>query len=193
VKNNNCLYVKEMNMTRFTHEIAEQAIEIAMPFINQIMEQEERNGLQIYVSSIMSDTIMAKRTIGDHSEWKNPYDLIAANKMKVTCRTELSSREVQLLYPEMVGGDGDTIYWGSWIDGGIVVAISGLPPEWDEACSKHICAIIRALLTTQSKQDFASGNDFTWLLCLNYEEGGIYSSFFLAYFFSTYKIYLYIF
>lgn len=153
---------KDKNMTRFTTEIAEQALEIAMPFIQSIMKEQERKGLFINVGCNISKQIMAQRSIGNkQTDWNAPYDGIADSKVNITFTTNKPSREVQLLYPEMVGGIGDTIYWGSWIDGGIVVAMSGLPPEWDEACAKHICAIVRALLTTQSKQDFVSDKHFT--------------------------------
>jgi len=152
-------------MTRFTREIAKDAVETAMPFINHIMQELGRTGLGVKVGlrrpDKLSDTPLYSLQIGEPAEWKHPYLKIAESKYYMTQETGRPSREVQLLYPEMAGASGQTVYWGSWIDGFIIVATSGLPPEWDEVCSKLICGIIRARLTTQSKEDFASDKDFT--------------------------------
>ena len=153
--------LRRTNMTRFTDKIAQQALEIGTPFINQILKQEGRKGISVQIglrqpSNLESKPLLIK-DIGDGSE----YNPIAMSKYKITLETGLPSREAQLLHPETTGGEGQTIYWGSWIDGFIIVAISGLPPEWDEVCSKLICGIIKALLTTQSKKDFELGERFT--------------------------------
>lgn len=152
---------RRTNMTRFTDTIAQQALKIATPFINQILKQEGRKGVSVQIGLRQPSDLEYKplliEDIGDGSE----YNPIAMSKYKITLETGLPSREAQLLHPEMVGGKGQTKFWGSWIDGFIIVAISGLPPEWDEACSKLICAIIKALLTTQSLTDFASDKKFT--------------------------------
>ena len=152
-------------MTRFTREIAQKALDIAMPFLEQIIKQEERKGISVnigYRNPVRPQDTKANRpiyglTIGDGED----YIEIAMSKYELTLETGLSSREVQLLHPEATGGKDQTKFWGSWIDGFIIVAISGLPPEWDEACSKFICGVIKALLTTQSIQDFASDKKFT--------------------------------
>ena len=149
-------------MTRFTTEIAAKALVIALPFLKQVIESHSKKGIAINTGYRDIHNLKAKPLVSDHLVLDGgDFVDISKSKYQLTLETGLPSREAQLLHPETTGGEGQTIYWGSWIDGFIIVAISGLPPEWDEVCSKLICGIIKALLTTQSKKDFELGKRFT--------------------------------
>ncbi len=71
----------------------------------------------------------------DPSQWEWPYDEIATSKASITGRTGLPSRIVQLEKPHLLL-PGDTLYWGSWIEGDYLVAASGVQSYFDEYFSK---------------------------------------------------------
>lgn len=146
----------------FTKAIAGAAVEmITSTIIPKIQIRGEENdllpngnGLVIYVGDT-SGKVLYEFRWDSPEEWFAPYDKIALSKFYLTVQHKLPSREIQLVYPELANSGGHTYYWGSWIDGGIVVACSGVDPEWDEAICKMICAAIRAMVTKKIKQDSA--------------------------------------
>ena len=147
----------------FSKKIAEKAIEIVTPAIIPIIKDRgdesngllpNGNGLIIYVGDIHGK-ILAARRWDSTQEWFAPYDQIALSKFNLTVETRKPSREIQSMTPELANSGRYTYYWGSDIDGGIVVACSGVDPEWDEAICKMICAAIRAMVTKQIKQGSA--------------------------------------
>lgn len=102
-----------------------------------------RQHLSIIAGNINGD-VLGIRDIGRDSGWEHPYDEIAKSKFDITARTGKPTQVIQELEPELAGFPGDTVYWGSWIDGGIIVACSGVRPWYDLAFSKCIVALIRA-------------------------------------------------
>jgi hypothetical protein len=76
-------------------------------------------------------------------EWEFPYDQIAHGKGRITGRTRLPSRVVQLMKPHLLLPD-DVRFWGSWIEENIVVAGSGVEPWYDEAICKMACGLVVA-------------------------------------------------
>ena len=73
--------------------------------------------------------------------FEGPCNIIAKSKCVISWRTGLSSREVTDLHPELLL-PGETAYPGSTVNGNLVVAISGLPDQWDEALSIQLAAEI---------------------------------------------------
>lgn len=76
-------------------------------------------------------------------DWEHPFDDIARGKARLTGRTGLPSREVQLMKPHLLRRE-DVRYWGSWIEDDIIVAASGVKPWYDEAFCKMACALVLA-------------------------------------------------
>lgn len=119
------------------------------------------NGGGLYILVGLNDgTTLARFHLGSPDEWPAPYDDIAIGKFDLTVEHQMPTREIQQMYPELAEGEGNTYYWGSWIDGGLVVACSGVDPEWDEAFSKMVIAIMRAMLTKKQKQELLNGDHF---------------------------------
>lgn len=148
-------------------KLAQQAAEIVEAQVNALMKGKgEENGLLpngggFYIIVGTSDGQMLHRlAIGERNEWTAPYSDIAESKFHLTVDHQMPTREIQLMYPELAEGHGNTYYWGSWIDGGLIVACSGVDPEWDEAFSKMIIAILRAMLTKKQKQELSEGKHF---------------------------------
>jgi len=155
-------------MSYFSEELAKEAAATVMSQMVQhlVKPKETPNGLMPNGGGfhiIVGDkdgNILARLDYGSKSEWTTSYDEIAESKFNMTVEHQMPTREVQLMYPELAEGKGNTYYWGSWIDGGIVVACSGVDPEWDEAFSKMVVAIIRAMLTKKQKQELLDGKHF---------------------------------
>lgn len=149
-------------MTRYNSELAEKATKLVVDsLILAAMEAgyAKRRDLHI-VAGTSTGKILYELSLGKEKKWEYPYKKIARNKFKLTVKWQCSTREIQALYPEMAGEKGDTFYFGSWIEGDIVVSCSGVQGYWDEAFSKIIIAVIRALVTEKQESEKASGKDF---------------------------------
>lgn len=148
-------------MARFDQQVARYAITHAKPLIQGLMDKgvAKRNDLHIIVGNSDGE-VLATESMGNPDKWEYPYDLIAQSKFDITVRTGKPTRIVQQLTPELAGELGDTFYWGSWIDGGIVVACSGVQAYWDEAFCKVITAIIRAMVTEKQAIEMEEDGNF---------------------------------
>lgn len=101
--------------------------------------------------------IMFEHSVGDPKEWEHEYDAIARSKARVTWRTGLPSREVVLMKPHLLLPD-DTRYWGSAIVDGIITAVSGVEPYFDEAFSRMTSSVLSAIATDNASR-FAAAKD----------------------------------
>jgi hypothetical protein len=157
----------------FSKEIADQAIHAVRPMLEALIKAKglengllpNGNGFHIIVGDI-DGRIIRDFDYKDRDVWVGPYNDIAVDKFELTVEHKMSTRKIQLLYPELaearmlIQRTGHTYYWGSWIDGGIVVACSGIDPEWDEFFSKVICAFIRAAVSKKVKLEAVAGKHF---------------------------------
>lgn len=142
-------------MTMFTEEDADKAILLVSPLIVKLLEEEgwiKRDQFHLIISRREPDgqyVILAEKSFGHSQECEEESGIrfkpIAEGKTAITAATGLSSREVQLMRPDLLEA-GDVIYWGSVIQGDIIVAGSGVQPWIDEAISKSCLAICMALL-----------------------------------------------
>jgi hypothetical protein len=132
-----------------TGKMAEQAIDLTLPTIHELAATGVivRRDLHIVIGTREEGylEVLAERSLGDPTQWGYPYDQIARSKAEISARTGLSTREVQLLRPELLE-EGDTKYWGSIVGGALVVACSGVQSHFDEAISTIILATLRGLL-----------------------------------------------
>ena len=91
------------------------------------------------------DAILVERSFGkDRSAWDADYAAFARAKARVSWQTQRDSAVVQAHSPHLLV-QGDTTLWGSVALEGIVVAISGLEPMYDEALSGVIAMCLRGV------------------------------------------------
>ena len=144
-----------------TAELAKKAIDLASPSIKETLNLvAKRFAGHLRVSSRVDGewTTLATRDFGDPSVWEGDYKRHATGKETISQRTGLSSREVQLLYPELLE-PGDTVYYGSVVSPGgtIVVAFSGVEAYFDEMFAKLVLAAILALIQHTLELQKAAG------------------------------------
>ena len=104
------------------------------------------------------------RNVDPALEFNGPEEKIARSKAEISWRTGLSSREVVTSHPEYLR-PGDTIHPGSTIRGGLIVAISGFPPDQhDESLSgklaHEIWDRIMTMFLEERKQMLQRGDHF---------------------------------
>ncbi len=144
---------------RFNKELADQALELATPGVEAILAIAQRQDFCLLLGLRVSDrngVVLAKKVWGNGEE----YFPIASRKFVITAREGISTREAQLVYPEMAGEEDDTIYYGSWITRKVMSSGSGVEPYFDEACSMHAVGCARALLTQKREAEVATGKAF---------------------------------
>ena len=143
----------------FDHVIAEEAFELARPTILELIRTRvaKRKDLHVLVARRVSAEEFldyGSRSFGDKKKWMFAYKDIAESKRDITVRTGLPSREAQLLHSELLCTH-DTKYWGSWIEGNIVVAVSGADAWVDEMIAKIVVAIIKGLIQARIERNKA--------------------------------------
>jgi len=90
------------------------------------------------------DAVLLEHAVGDCTRWDADYAAFARAKARVSWRSGQDSHRVQTSQPHGLR-EGDSLLWGSvWLDG-IVVAVSGAHPWYDEAFAMCIAANLRAI------------------------------------------------
>jgi len=149
-------------MPRYDETVAETAMDMVAGTIiasTMLRGLAKRQDLHIVVGN-SEGKVLASSSLGDLENWEHPYDKIAESKFALTVKHQMPTRQIQGQHPELSGEEGDTFFWGSYIDGGIVVACSGVQAYWDEAYSKCIVAVIKALVTAKQEDEMQKGGHF---------------------------------
>ncbi|HJV86031.1 MAG TPA: hypothetical protein VJ698_11205 [Noviherbaspirillum sp.] len=134
---------------------AEKAVGLSLPMIESAMtlkEVGESGFLYIVVMdplrtpscSSFEEAILYEHAIGDRSKWDADYAAFARAKARVAWRAGMDSHLVQELRPYLLV-ENDTVLWGSVVVDGIVVAVSGANPWYDEAFAGTVAMCLRAL------------------------------------------------
>jgi len=134
---------------------AEKAIGLSLPMIQEAMklkEVGESGFLYIVVmdpllgphNSSFEEAILYEYAVGDRSKWDADYAAFAKAKARVAWRTGMDGHAVQELRPHMLTAR-DTVLWGSVVVDGIVVAVSGANPWYDEAFAGTVAMCLRAI------------------------------------------------
>lgn len=135
-----------------TPDLVKKAYEMVLPLIEEILDNgtTNRKHLSIVVAAIPAIRPSSKpfdkscylvTSLGDKKEWECDYQAIALSKAALSARTSKGTAELgpqYLLY-------GDTIYYGSVVLDGIVVACAGVESYYDEMIAMWIAATIKAL------------------------------------------------
>ena len=134
---------------------ASRAIDMLMPTIESAMADSrfgESGALHIVVmdparvsgSCRFEEAILHERSVGDRQRWDADYAGMARAKARLGWELGVDSHVVQVRRPHLLR-HGDTLLWGGVCLDGIVVAMSGFHPWYDEAFSCAIAACLRAL------------------------------------------------
>jgi len=134
---------------------AEKAIALAMPMIEQAMQRKEvgESGFLYIVvmdplltpaNSSFEEAILHEHAVGDRDKWDADYGAFARAKARVAWRTGMDGHLVQELRPHMLTAR-DTVLWGSVVVDGIVVAVSGANPWYDEAFAGTVAMCLKAI------------------------------------------------
>lgn len=150
-----------------TAKDAERAIELAEPLIAHLVLEGVVNRPHLHVIVAMRDDsishdlyqVLARKSFGQN--WEHAYDEIAKGKTEISARTGLTSREAQMMYPELLVSS-DIMFWGNAVSVDLIVSCSGVQPWFDEAISKTILGLCQALAhdRVQALRQEASGDTF---------------------------------
>ena len=134
---------------------AEKAVGLSLPLIQEAMKRKEvgESGFLYIVvmdpllgshTSSFEEAILYEYAVGDRTKWDADYAAFAKAKARVAWRTGLDGHMVQELRPHMLTAR-DTVLWGSVVVDGIVVAVSGANPWYDEAFAGTVAMCLRAI------------------------------------------------
>lgn len=134
---------------------ASRAIDIVMPAIAAAMADTrfgESGCLHIVVmdparrpgSCRFEEEILCERSLGRPESWDADYAGMARAKARLGWAHGSGTHDIQACRPHLLQ-HGDTLLWGGACLDGIVVAMSGFHPWYDEGFSCAIAACLRAL------------------------------------------------
>jgi hypothetical protein len=135
-------------------QTARRAVDELLGFIGQAMtraEVGESGFLHLVVMDpalrhgdvAFEDAILHEHSIGDRALWDADYQAFARAKARLCWASGFDSHAVQALYPYLLR-EGDTTLWGSANVDGIVVAVSGANPWYDEAFARILGSWLKA-------------------------------------------------
>ena len=134
---------------------AREAFEtFVLPGIKNAMEEKSVNRMHMHIVCLHPNTPYSENTklpilfdysIGNPEDWERwdgkSYQDFAQAKARISWRTGMSSREVVMCHPHLLA-KGDTILWGSSILNGVIVAVSGVQPYFDEMFATMTAAAV---------------------------------------------------
>jgi hypothetical protein len=135
-------------------EAAQAAIHLALPTIARAMGDPaagDSGCLHIVVmnprlpaaSSPFEQAVLYEHSINRPS-WDADYARFARAKALISWRAGMDGHAVQTLRPHLLE-PGDTLLWGSVCLDGLVVAVSGMQPWYDEALAGIVACCLRAV------------------------------------------------
>lgn len=147
-------------------DAAREAIELALPSIRRAMQNPaagDSGCLHIVVMDprrrpgevAFEEAILYEYSI-NREAWDADYQRFARAKARISWRTGLDSQQVQTRRPHLLEA-GDTLLWGSVCLAGIVVAVSGMQPWYDEALSGSIAWFLTAIVKDRAMRAAAAG------------------------------------
>lgn len=152
----------------FNENVASETIGLVRPLIQQVLDsgRTKRRDLCLvlgyrYLSESRRYAFheMAQAAFGDTSAWEHEYRRFAWSKARITARTGMATSLVAASFPHLLM-PGDTKYWGSWIEGDIIAAASGVEPYYDEMFSKWTVDAAVALCKHAHTQALAKDSAF---------------------------------
>jgi hypothetical protein len=155
-----------VTMPIIDEEAARAAIDLALPTIERAMSDRSAGDsgcLHIVVLQPLASPVSARfeeAILYEHSinrpNWDADYARFARAKAQLSWRTAMDSHAVQALRPHLVA-PGDTLLWGSVYLDGLVVAVSGMQPWFDEALAGVIACCLRAVAKARARAAAGEG------------------------------------
>lgn len=132
----------------------------------QLSRQEDWHGdfQQVHPNDdVLNDCVIVhRRSVGDPKEWMHPYDDIATLKADLSARTGLPTRLLHTPEYRHLLRPTDVRYWGSVIEEGLVVACSGVQPDFDEHYAETILGNIKRQVQVALLQQEKEGVGITY-------------------------------
>ncbi|GBG12608.1 phosphoenolpyruvate synthase [Novimethylophilus kurashikiensis] len=150
--------------------LAQQAVALCLPMIAAGLESQEVGAsgfLYIVVmkpgitphDATFQEAILYEHAVGDTSQWDADYGQFARAKAELSWRTGMDSHLVRETHPHLLA-EGDSLLWGGLVRDGLVVAVSGADPWFDEVFAGAVAMTIRAL----AQKKLARVADQPWLV-----------------------------
>lgn len=150
-------------------DMARHAVQLCLPAMQAAMDSREAGASGFLYIVILrpgftpehgsfGEAILYEHALGDPAQWDADYAHFAKGKAKLSWRTGADTHAVQQLHPHLLV-DGDSLLWGGIVQHGIVVAVSGADPWFDEAFACAVASMLRAL----AKKKLAGQNGRPWL------------------------------
>jgi hypothetical protein len=142
--------------SRFADEsAAHQAVALTLPMLQNAVRQSEICGsgfLYIVVldpglspaEASFDDALLLEHAIGDRQRWDADYAGFARAKARLSWESGQDTQRLQTLGAHRLRSGDSVLGGGVWLDG-IVVAVSGAFPWYDEAFAFAIAANLRAI------------------------------------------------
>jgi hypothetical protein len=102
------------------------------------------------------DAVLLEAPIGDRDQWDADYAAFARAKARLAWRHQADADRLLALEPHRLR-PGDALLRGAVCRDGIVVAVSGAMPCYDEAFAATVAACLRALATQRAEASRAAG------------------------------------
>ncbi|WP_263769555.1 hypothetical protein [Propionivibrio soli] len=138
-----------------TEDVANRALDLVAPMIEVARDDRSVVGSGFLYVVVMDpalppgearfeDAVLCERAFGDPKTWDADYAEFARAKAKLTWRLGRDGYAVQRDSPHLLRA-GDTLIAGAVCLDGIVVAVSGAFPEYDEFFAGSVAVALRAL------------------------------------------------
>ena len=138
---------------------AAQAVTLVMPMIERALADEAvggGEGLHVVVLDPAADprrdpferAVLYELTLGDEAASNSHYAGEARTRARLSYQTGLSAREAAILAPYLLP-EGRSDVWGSVVVDGLVVAVCGANPWYDEAFAGAIAHAFQAVRITR--------------------------------------------
>lgn len=137
-------------------DAARRAIALALPMLQASLDDKgvgESHCMHIvimdpckpYGSCAFEPAILHEHSLPSRDRWDADYAHYAREKARITWRTGIDSGQLMDRAPHLLG-TGDTVLAGAIVLDGIVVAASGANGWYDEAFSRCIASLLRAVV-----------------------------------------------
>ena len=137
-------------------QTARRALDLAMPMLLAGLEDDgvgESHCMHIVImdpckphgSCAFEDAILLEHSLPSRDRWDADYAHYAREKARITWRTSIDSGQLMDRAPHLLC-EGDTILAGAIVLDGIVVTASGANGWYDEAFSRCLASLLRAVV-----------------------------------------------
>ncbi len=154
----------------FTEKVARRAVEFTLPSVQQLIGANilKRGDLHIVIAqplvpdnvkeSFWYETgILYEHSLGDPKTWECDFKAIARSKCYLSWRYQMPTQMLQTRAPHLLNHDS-TVYHGSAVSDGLVVACSGVQAYFDQMVSGWVLEACRALCI-QGREALGEGCD----------------------------------